>query len=38
MSVNRLKNGYHLFMLAALANQMYNFMSLMRGKYTVVVG
>lgn len=38
MSVNRLNNGYHLFILSALANQMYNFMSLMRGKYTVVVG
>lgn len=38
LSVNRLNNGYHLFMLSALANQMYNFMSLMRGKYTVVVG
>lgn len=37
MSINRLNNGYHLFMLAALANQMYNFMSLMRGKYTVTV-
>lgn len=38
MSVNRLNDGYHLFMLSALANQMYNFMSLMRGKYTVFVG
>lgn len=38
LSVNRLNNNFHLFMLSALANQMYNFMSLMRGKYTVVVG
>lgn len=38
LSTYRLNNGYHLFMLSALASQMYNFMSLMRGKYTVVVG
>jgi len=38
LSINRLNNGYHLYMLSALANQMYNFMSLMRGKYTVFVG
>jgi len=38
MSLNRLNEGYHLFMISALASQMYNFMSLMRGKYTVFVG
>lgn len=38
LSTHRLNNGYHLYMLSALANQMYNFMSLMRGKYTVFVG
>lgn len=38
LSTNRLNNRYHLYMLSALANQMYNFMSLMRGKYTVFVG
>lgn len=38
LSINRLNNGYHLYMLSALASQMYNFMSLMRGRYTVVVG
>lgn len=37
LSTNRLNNGYQLFMLAALAQQMYNFMSLMRGRYTVFV-
>lgn len=37
-SLNRLKNDYHLQMLSSLAGQMYNFMSLMRGKYTVMVG
>lgn len=35
LSVNRLNNGYHLYMLSALASQMYNFMSLMRGRYIV---
>jgi len=38
LSVNRLNNGYHLYMLSALSSQMYNFMSMMRGKYTVFVG
>jgi hypothetical protein len=38
MSVNRLNSGFHLYILAALANQLYNFMSLMRGRYTVLVG
>ena len=33
MSVNRLNSTYHLFMLAALANQMFNFMAVVRGKY-----
>lgn len=37
LSVNRLNNGFHLYMLSALASQMYNFMSFMRGKYTVFV-
>jgi len=37
-SRNRLNNGHHLNMLAALSDQMYNFMSLMRGKFTVNVG
>jgi len=34
MSVHRLNNGYHLYMLAALANQMFSFMSVVRGKHT----
>ena len=34
-SRNRLNNNHHVTMMAALADQMYNFMSLMRGKYTV---
>ena len=38
MSTNRLNNRYHLNMLLSLSNQMYNFISLMRGKYTVLVG
>ena len=36
-STNRINDGYHLHMLTSLSNQMYNFMSLMRGKYTVLV-
>lgn len=36
-SPHRLNNKYHLQLLAALADQMYNFMSLMRGKYRVPV-
>lgn len=38
MSTNRLNDRYHLYMLAALSHQMYNFISLMRGRYTVFVG
>ena len=34
-STNRLKEGFHLELLAACADQMYNFMSLLRGKYSV---
>jgi hypothetical protein len=37
-SVNRLDDHYQLYMLTALAAQMYNFLSLMRGRYTVLVG
>lgn len=36
--VNHLNDGYHLYMLSALASQMYNYISLMRGNYTVLVG
>lgn len=36
-STHRLNNGYHLQIVSSLAGQMYNFMSLMRGKYTVFV-
>ncbi len=36
-SRNRLNNVHHVNMMSALADQMYNFMSLMRGKYTVTV-
>jgi len=35
MSTNRLNDDFHLHYLAAVADQMYNFMSLMRGKYSV---
>jgi len=38
MSINRLNNKFHLYMLSSLSNQMYNFMSLMRGKYRIFVG
>lgn len=38
LSTHRLNDRYHLYMLAALSHQMYNFMSLMRGRYTVLVG
>jgi hypothetical protein len=34
-SAHRLNDNNHLYMLAALGHQMYNFMSLMRGRYTV---
>ena len=36
-SRNRLGERHHIFMLAALANQMYNFICLMRGRYTVLI-
>ena len=36
-SRNRLDNSYHVTMLAALSDQMYNFISLMRGTYSVSV-
>ncbi|ANB17276.1 hypothetical protein [Dokdonella koreensis] len=36
-SRNRLNNGHHLAMLAALADQMYSFISLMRGQHNVPV-
>ena len=32
---NRLNGDDHVYMMAALAQQMFNFMALMRGKYTV---
>jgi hypothetical protein len=35
MSTNRLNGTYHVELLAAFADQVYNFMSLMRGKYSV---
>ena len=35
-SRNRLNDSYHVKIMAALAYQMYNFISLMRGEYTVV--
>lgn len=37
LSINRLNSSYHLYILSALASQIYNFMSLMRGEYTVFV-
>lgn len=37
MSRNRLNNDHHVIMLAALSDQMYNFMALMRGKYQAAV-
>ena len=33
---NRLNDGYHLQLLAAFADQMYNFFSLMRGSYNAL--
>lgn len=36
-STNRLNGGYHVYLLASFAAQMYNFMSLMRGNYLVLV-
>jgi len=33
LSPNRLNDGWHVELLAGFADQMYNFMSLMRGKY-----
>ena len=35
LSTNRLNEAFHLELLGACADQMYNFMSLMRGKYSV---
>ena len=37
LSQNRLNKKYYVHLLAAFADQMYNFMSLMRGKYNVLV-
>lgn len=37
LSRHRLNDGYHVYILCSLAGQMYNFLSLMRGKYRVVV-
>lgn len=37
MSQNRLNGTYHVQLMAAFADQMYNFISLMRGKYVVNV-
>lgn len=37
ISQNRLNKKYYIHLLAAFADQMYNFMSLMRGKYNVLV-
>ena len=34
-SRNRLNDSYHVEIMAALAYQMYNFISLMRGEYAV---
>jgi hypothetical protein len=36
MSRNRLDDGYHVELLAAFADQMYNFFSLMRGSYNAL--
>ena len=36
LSENRLNDGFHVQLLAAYAHQMYNFMSLMRGTYSLV--
>lgn len=38
MSTNRLNDSYHLYMLSALAHQMYNFIALMRGRYSITHG
>lgn len=35
---NRLNGTHHVELMSALADQMYNFMCLMRGKYNVLVG
>lgn len=35
LSKNRLNNSNHLYMLSALSSQMYNFISLLRGKYII---
>jgi hypothetical protein len=36
LTPNRLKNEWHLALLSAFADQLYNFMSLMRGKYRLL--
>lgn len=36
-AVNCLNGGYHVEMMAAFADQMYNFIALMRGRYMVLV-
>lgn len=36
-SINRLNGGYHVQIMNAFADQIYNFMSLMRGNYLVIV-
>lgn len=35
MTRHRLNNGYHVVMLSSLAEQMFNFMALMRGDYKI---
>jgi hypothetical protein len=37
LSRNWLNEGYHVELMSAFADQMYNFLSLMRGRYTVLV-
>lgn len=37
MSTNRLNDNFHVELLASFADQMYNFISLMRGRYSVLV-
>ena len=36
-AINRLKPGYQVHLMASFADQMYNFMCLMRGNYSVLV-
>jgi hypothetical protein len=35
LSTNRLNNTFHVALIASFSDQMYNFMSLMRGKYAI---